>query len=303
MPKAPEAAPETTDGPLLDMSDAAVKRMIKLAKQRGYVTYDELNDVLPSEEVSSEQIEDTMAMLSDMGINVIETDEAEEADGLDAAALREGVGILLRTLYPAAFLGRLAAGESPAADSLYAVLETMQVDLEAPDLGELSGRGIPHELFGGVAEGVMAVDAAGSASYHQENRLPDDRVMVLQFERISGTTLPEPEWLPAERLQYKPLKDPRTGQRRDVLVGRVRRILGARAGEDDGAVGRPAGRDARPALRPGRRHRPRPPCPLATVGRHSRQVDARLERDLPRSRRCRCRRGHAEPQPRAAALG
>ena len=109
-----------------------------------------------------------------------------------------------RTLYPAAFLGRLAAGESPAADSLYAVLETMQVDLEAPDLGELSGRGIPHELFRGVAEGVMAVDAAGSASYHQENRLPDDRVMVLQFERISGTTLPEPAWLPAELLGPSP---------------------------------------------------------------------------------------------------
>ena len=72
--EAPEAAPETTDGPLLDMSDAAVKRMIKLAKQRGYVTYDELNDVLPSEEVSSEQIEDTMAMLTEMGINVVESE-------------------------------------------------------------------------------------------------------------------------------------------------------------------------------------------------------------------------------------
>jgi hypothetical protein len=56
------------------MSDAAVKRMIKLAKQRGYVTYDELNDVLPSEEVSSEQIEDTMAMLTEMGINVVESE-------------------------------------------------------------------------------------------------------------------------------------------------------------------------------------------------------------------------------------
>ena len=69
---------ESQDGPLLDMSDAAVKRLIKTAKQRGYVTYDELNEVLPSEEVSSEQIEDTMSMLSDMGINVVETEEAEE---------------------------------------------------------------------------------------------------------------------------------------------------------------------------------------------------------------------------------
>ncbi|GAA3086554.1 RNA polymerase sigma factor RpoD [Rhizobium viscosum] len=68
-----------SDGPLLDLSDDAVKKMIKAAKKRGYVTMDELNAVLPSEEVTSEQIEDTMAMLSDMGINVIEDEEAEEA--------------------------------------------------------------------------------------------------------------------------------------------------------------------------------------------------------------------------------
>src|SRR3990172_425941 len=73
----PQAEP--ADGPVLDMSDAAVKKLIKTAKARGFVTYDELNEVLPSEEVSSEQIEDTMSMLSDMGINVIDTDEAEEA--------------------------------------------------------------------------------------------------------------------------------------------------------------------------------------------------------------------------------
>src|SRR6476660_6208181 len=77
---------EASDGPVLDMSDAAVKKLIKTAKARGFVTYDELNEVLPSEEVSSEQIEDTMSMLSDMGINVIDTDEAEEApEGADAA--------------------------------------------------------------------------------------------------------------------------------------------------------------------------------------------------------------------------
>jgi RNA polymerase primary sigma factor len=72
-----QEAPER-DSPLLDLSDQAVKRLLKTAKARGYVTYDELNSVLPSEEVSSEQIEDTMAMLSDMGINVVETEEGEE---------------------------------------------------------------------------------------------------------------------------------------------------------------------------------------------------------------------------------
>ncbi len=73
-------APENQDGPLLDLSDAAVKRMIKIAKKRGYVTYDELNEVLPSDEVTSEQIEDTMSMLSEMGINVVDNEEAEEAE-------------------------------------------------------------------------------------------------------------------------------------------------------------------------------------------------------------------------------
>ena len=74
-----ETPAETPDSPLLDMSDQAVKRMIKTAKQRGYVTYDELNEVLPSDEVSSEQIEDTMAMLSEMGINVVDSEDTEEA--------------------------------------------------------------------------------------------------------------------------------------------------------------------------------------------------------------------------------
>jgi hypothetical protein len=66
--------------PLLDLSDAAVKKMIKGAKKRGYVTYEQLNAVMPSEEVTSEQIEDTLSMLSEMGINVIEQEDAEASD-------------------------------------------------------------------------------------------------------------------------------------------------------------------------------------------------------------------------------
>jgi RNA polymerase primary sigma factor len=78
-----ETETQSSDGPVLDMSDAAVKKLIKTAKARGFVTYDELNEVLPSEEVSSEQIEDTMSMLSDMGINVIDSDDAEEAENAE----------------------------------------------------------------------------------------------------------------------------------------------------------------------------------------------------------------------------
>ncbi len=83
--------PETSDGPLLDMSDAAVKKMIKAAKARGYVTYDELNEVLPSEEVSSEQIEDTMSQLSEMGINVVESEEESEDTAGTAEKIQEGL--------------------------------------------------------------------------------------------------------------------------------------------------------------------------------------------------------------------
>ncbi|GHA54308.1 RNA polymerase sigma factor RpoD [Amylibacter ulvae] len=64
-----------------DMSQAAVKKMIAVARERGYITYDELNEVLPPDQVSSEQIEDVMSMLSEMGINIIEDDEVDEDDG------------------------------------------------------------------------------------------------------------------------------------------------------------------------------------------------------------------------------
>ena len=74
-----ESREESTDSPLLDTMGAAVKKMVTKGKERGYVTYDELNAALPPEEVSSEQIEDTMAMLSEMGINVVENEEQEEA--------------------------------------------------------------------------------------------------------------------------------------------------------------------------------------------------------------------------------
>jgi RNA polymerase primary sigma factor len=71
-------APER-DSPLLDLSDQAVKRLLKSAKAKGYVTLDQLNSVLPSEEVSSDQIEDLYATLSDMGITVVENEDGEEA--------------------------------------------------------------------------------------------------------------------------------------------------------------------------------------------------------------------------------
>ena len=89
--------PGDADSPLLDMSDVGVRKMIAKAKARGYVTYDELNKVLPSDKTSSEQIEDTMAMLNEMGINVIESEEAEEGEEGGALVAAEGGKALATT--------------------------------------------------------------------------------------------------------------------------------------------------------------------------------------------------------------
>src|SRR6202521_2817503 len=95
---APEKdAPDTPDAPLplLDLSDAAVRKMIKAAKKRGYVTHEQINSVLPSEEVTSEQIEDILAMLNEVGINTVESEEAEpeeEAEGREEPEEEESEG-------------------------------------------------------------------------------------------------------------------------------------------------------------------------------------------------------------------
>ncbi|KRQ06054.1 MULTISPECIES: RNA polymerase sigma factor RpoD [Bradyrhizobium] len=82
---APEKDSQDAPSPLLDLSDAAVKKMIKQAKKRGFVTFDQLNEVLPSDQTSPEQIEDIMSMLSDMGINVTEAEDSEGEEEKDEA--------------------------------------------------------------------------------------------------------------------------------------------------------------------------------------------------------------------------
>jgi len=78
--------PET---PLLDLSDAAVKELIRSAKKRGYVTHDQINALLSSEEVKSEQIEDILAIFSEMGVNVVAAEDAETEEGEEKTAAEE----------------------------------------------------------------------------------------------------------------------------------------------------------------------------------------------------------------------
>jgi RNA polymerase primary sigma factor len=108
-----EAATEaTTDGPLLDLTDQGVRRMIRAAKKRGYVTMDELNEVLPDGQTDPDKIEDIMSNLSEMGINVVESEEAddgqqkeekddeEEADATEVAEAAPTRAVALRPEAP-----------------------------------------------------------------------------------------------------------------------------------------------------------------------------------------------------------
>src|SRR5207245_3905252 len=115
--KVPEKEGQETpsDSPLLDLSDAAVKKLIRSAKKRGYVTHDQINSVLRSEEVNSEQIEDVLAMFSEMGVNVVETEETEteeeaareepeeeaEAEGGDLVEVQRAVPVKSEAKEPA----------------------------------------------------------------------------------------------------------------------------------------------------------------------------------------------------------
>ncbi|RST30970.1 RNA polymerase sigma factor RpoD [Sphingomonas ginkgonis] len=77
---------EGGDAPLLDLNDAAVKKLIARAKKRGFVTYDELNEALPQDQMSSEQIEDVMSAISEMGINIVENEDKDGEEGEDTSS-------------------------------------------------------------------------------------------------------------------------------------------------------------------------------------------------------------------------
>jgi RNA polymerase primary sigma factor len=100
--EAPETELETGDAPLIDLNDVAVKKLIARAKKKGVITYDELNEALPQDQMSSEQIEDIMSAISEMGVNIVESAESdddeeedkepeEEIDPLDDAGPRPAV--------------------------------------------------------------------------------------------------------------------------------------------------------------------------------------------------------------------
>ena len=78
---------ESLDGPVIDSVDASVKKLIETGKERGFVTYDDLNKALPPDDVSSEQIEDTMTQLSELGINVVDNEETDDGGAEEGKAV------------------------------------------------------------------------------------------------------------------------------------------------------------------------------------------------------------------------
>src|SRR4030095_4348907 len=69
---------ESGDAPLIDLNEASIRKLLARAKKRGVITYDELNEALPQDQMSSEQIEDIMSALNDMGVNIVESDEGDD---------------------------------------------------------------------------------------------------------------------------------------------------------------------------------------------------------------------------------
>ncbi|MGH6705259.1 MAG: RNA polymerase sigma factor RpoD [Sphingomicrobium sp.] len=75
-----ETETETGDAPLIDLNDVAIKKLIARAKKKGVITYDELNEALPQDQMNSEQIEDVMSAISEMGVQIVENDDSDDED-------------------------------------------------------------------------------------------------------------------------------------------------------------------------------------------------------------------------------
>ncbi|HEX8232095.1 MAG TPA: RNA polymerase sigma factor RpoD [Caulobacteraceae bacterium] len=185
--EAPEAEAHA-DGPLLDLTDAGVKKFIKQAKAKGYVTMDELNKVLPSEEVTSEAIEDTLAMLSEMGVNVVENEEqAEEAEGSTEVATRDDTAVVETESKPAfdrtddpvrMYLREMGTVELLSREGEIAIAKRIEAGRDA--------------MIRGLCESALTFEAI--MAWREE--LQSGRVLlreIIDLEGTYGASLPPPE--------------------------------------------------------------------------------------------------------------
>ena len=214
------AVVETTDSPLLDLSDAAVKKMIKAAKKRGFVTHDELNAVLPSEEVSSDQIEDIYAMLNEMGINVVDSEDAEEGESEEGGEEEADGGDLVETARATAVVATTKAEPADRTDDpvrMY-LREMGSVELLSRE-GEIAiakrieaGR---EAMIAGLCESPLTFQAI----IIWRDELNESKILLREIIDLEATYAgPEAKQAPVvERVEEapKPEEKPRRGAARD----------------------------------------------------------------------------------------
>ena len=102
---------DSGDAPLIDLNDASIKKLIARAKKRGFITYDELNEALPQDQMSSEQIEDVMSAISEMGVNIVENEEASDDDEKEEDTTEDEVDPLRQVQGLRFFVFRVDGGE------------------------------------------------------------------------------------------------------------------------------------------------------------------------------------------------
>src|SRR5258707_980835 len=191
----PEKDSPDAPSPLLDLSDAAVKKMIKQAKKRGFVTFDQLNEVLPSDTTSPEQIEDIMSMLSDMGINVSEAEDSDSDEETKEEAEDETDNELVEvTQKPGTEVKKSEPGERTDDPIRMYLREMGTVELRAR-AGEIAtANRIEAELKPKVVETFDKI----ADNYKKLRRLQEQDISnQLQNETLS----------PAQERKYKKLKD------------------------------------------------------------------------------------------------
>ncbi len=113
------------DAPLIDLNEASIKKLLSKARKRGYVTYDELNEALPQDQMSSEQIEDVMSAISEMGVNVVENDEDAEAEAEPESEVDEISGSVDKAARPAGAAAKKAAPTERTDDPVRMYLREM----------------------------------------------------------------------------------------------------------------------------------------------------------------------------------
>ncbi|MGB3377578.1 RNA polymerase sigma factor RpoD [Allopontixanthobacter sediminis] len=113
------------DAPLIDLNEASIKKLLSKARKRGYVTYDELNEALPQDQMSSEQIEDVMSAISEMGVNVVENDEEAEGEAEPESEVEEISGSVDKASRPTGAAAKKAAPTERTDDPVRMYLREM----------------------------------------------------------------------------------------------------------------------------------------------------------------------------------